>query len=109
MTVSVTIYGPNLTAAAQRLGELHVHRADCADGRQYGPGRRYGGDDHGWTVEVASRMDAVLDVYPDGEHEGADVSWLHFAPCLADLPEHVEPVEAAIVVGGVAIDPGTPS
>lgn len=102
----VTICGPNLRY--QSKGQFHVHAADCADLGNYGPGRKQGGDDKGWTVEATSRFDVADDVYCDNasdygyepftdEYEDFIKSCLsdfHFAPCCADLPVFKEAVVA---------------
>lgn len=95
-TTMVTVYGPNLSAKAQRLGDLHVHTTGCQSGKQYGTGRPMGGDDDGgWTIDAASKMDVTLDCYPPGDFEydpsiAADYMGyrqsIYFAPCVT-LPE----------------------
>ena len=85
----VTILGPNLTAAAQRRGDMHVHAAGCADIRQYGRGRRYGGEDRGWTIEADSRRAVIEAIYPPDEFDydpetelDGFASDVYFAPCV---------------------------
>lgn len=80
----VTICGPNLRD--QSRGEMHVHAAGCADlvrGAAREPEYR-----DGWTVEVASRVEASDAVYPPedfGCESGEYVSSLYFFPCCANL------------------------
>jgi hypothetical protein len=94
----ITICGPNLND--QNKGQFHVHAAGCGDLKHYGPGRKLGGEDGGWEIEVDSRLDASAAVYADhlsdhglstADAEGTAMlrDWLsdfHFAPCCADLP-----------------------
>lgn len=86
--MKVTIFGPNLND--QSKGTFHVHAADCADCRHYGPGRKYGGET-GWTIEVGSQFDVVTDVYPpedfnyDASADEFDgyANDFHYAPCVS--------------------------
>ena len=85
----VNIFGPNLRDESR--GTFHVHRAGCQDAKHYGPGRKFGGEDEGWTVDVDSRVDVVECVYDNQLDEHPDVEaadWLsdfYFAPCVKDL------------------------
>ena len=85
---SVKVFGPNLSGPAQRKGYNHVHAADCADNKHYGPGRKYGGEDNGYAIDVASRKEIVEFLYPPGEFDyDLDSEWkgyddLYVAPCL---------------------------
>ena len=87
----VTVFGPNLSGAAQRKGTFHVHASDCADCKLYGPGKRYRGDDNGFVVLATSVHDIVADVYPPEQfdYSGPDdesyeqyVSDFFVAPCV---------------------------
>jgi hypothetical protein len=88
----VTICGPNLRD--QSKGDFHVHAADCADLHKHA--RREPEYRNGWTVDVASVKDAVLDVYEDmifecWEEDEAEDHWreyndLYFFPCCKSLP-----------------------
>jgi hypothetical protein len=96
MPQRIVIFGPNLSGAGQRKGTLHVHAAECADCRLYGPGRKYGGDDYGgaigetWSFEAATRRDVVMDVYPPEDFDYDPTTEeirsysddIYFAPCV---------------------------
>lgn len=90
--MQVTIFGPNLNSGAEKKGTLHVHAEDCGDCAHYGPGRKFGGEDNGWTVSADSRQAVVFDVYPPGQFEYDESDWrdyesdLYFAPCVKSLP-----------------------
>jgi hypothetical protein len=88
----VTIVGPNLRD--QSKGTFHVHAEGCADIARNA--RRDPAYADGWTVEVASQDDVVLEVYgpdagdfdfnPDDADDRAFYrSDFHFLPC-ASLP-----------------------
>lgn len=87
-TVLVGICGPNLRD--QSKGQFHVHSADCRDLRLYGPDAALRGEVP-WFADVTDRAGAVYEVYADQIGEGSPYDAcrqdLHFAPCLADLPE----------------------
>jgi hypothetical protein len=83
----VTIFGPNLSSQAQQKGDMHVHAADCADCKHYGPGRKFGGEDKGWTIDATSCKSIVLDIYPPDEFDYDEENWgdyddLYTAPCI---------------------------
>ena len=60
----LTICGPNLNRKAQEKGNLHVHRAGCADLRHYGFGTRNGGEEP-WTIEVEDEHELNEVLYGD--------------------------------------------
>lgn len=60
--MKVAICGPNLCTRGETM---HVHAAGCADLKHYGPGRKHGGDDRGWVVDVTSALDVSKAVYAD--------------------------------------------
>lgn len=89
--MKVKVLGPNLSSAAQKKGETHVHAADCGDLAKYGPGRPMGGDvpgDREPTVEMRTRREVVEYIYPPGDFDyDADTEWqdyddLYVAPCV---------------------------
>lgn len=93
--MKVTIFGPNLND--QSRGTFHVHAAGCQFERRYGPGTKYGGDGHGWTIDVESRWEATEAVYCDVMTDDPDyyataearqdlIADLWFSSCLDDLP-----------------------
>lgn len=93
---TVTIFGPNLND--DRKGTFHVHAQDCADCRKYGPGTKFGGDDHGWTLRVDSRDEVGADIDDGHIAEGSmtiedAVADCYFAPCVT-LPLHASEVTA---------------
>lgn len=47
--LTIVVCGPNLRT---RDATMHVHAPGCADLRHYGWGRKYGGDDGGYTVTL---------------------------------------------------------
>lgn len=86
--MEVTICGPNLRD--QSRGDFHVHAAGCADlwkGIVREP--EY---DNGWTIDVASRVEAATEVYADiaaenGHEDGEPyLGTMHFFPCCEALP-----------------------
>lgn len=87
----VYVFGPNLSSAGQRKGDMHVHAVGCSDCKHYGPGRKFGGDDtveNSHSLSIASRKEAVLHIYAD--HGADDDNWeefddLYFFPCLKGL------------------------
>lgn len=84
----VVVFGPNLSSAAQQKGYMHVHAEGCEDCRKYGPGKLFGGEDHGWAIVVATRKEVVTAIYsPDDFEYDADTEWrdyddLFVAPCV---------------------------
>jgi hypothetical protein len=86
--MKITVFGPNLSSKGQKLGDMHVHTAECQDAKRYGPGKPMGGEDRGWTIEANSRKDVVLEVYPPGDFEyDSQTEWLDYddlyvAPCV---------------------------
>ncbi len=95
--MKLQVCGPNLSGEAQRRGTFHIHAVGCADLKHYGPGRRFGGDDKGWTLEASSKMQVVEDVYPGSDFQydpsndaeiGPFLGDFHFAPCC-ELPLRV--------------------
>jgi hypothetical protein len=80
----VAICGPNLRD--QSNGEFHVHDENCSDLRNYGPGKRLGGEEP-WMLDVSDRLGIVGEVYDWIPHEEASdyLSEFHFAPCCAEL------------------------
>lgn len=88
----VAICGPNLLD--QRKGDMHVHSADCADLRKYGPGHRPYGGEEPWVIEVENTGEVATAVYPPedfcydadnpDELAGFEASF-HFAPCCKGL------------------------
>lgn len=91
---TVVVCGPNLSSAAQRKGDLHVHAEGCGDLKHYGPGRKFGGDTNGeqeTKLRVNDKTEVAESVYSDHIEEGGDtaadyLSSFHFAPCVK-LPE----------------------
>lgn len=91
----VVIFGPNLMD--QSKGQFHVHAAGCGDAKHYGPRGKYGGEEGGWEIEVAGKIDIVWAVYSNqleetGEDEAGQneiaKDWLSdfwFAPCCEGL------------------------
>ncbi len=85
--MKVKIFGPNLSGAAQRKGDFHVHAADCADCKFYGPGRKYGGDSKPTAMEAETEKAVVLSIYPPDDFEYDEKDWtgfaagVWFAPC----------------------------
>lgn len=64
-THKIVVCGSNLRA---RDATFHVHAPGCKDLRNYGPGRKMGGDDGGWEIEVESddfAYEASRAVYED--------------------------------------------
>lgn len=96
--MNVTICGPNLSD--QSRGSFHVHTADCADLRHYGPGRRYGGDpirDSDY-VDADTRLEVVEIVLGDtldGDPPEVGLIEFWFAPCVDDLPLGITPQPCA--------------
>jgi len=88
-TTAVRIYGPNLpTAAMQRKGTFHVHRAGCADCAKLDKNPSI---DPSMDTEVTSCRAAAEFVYSDHIAEGSTTSDealadFYFAPCLKGLP-----------------------
>jgi hypothetical protein len=89
----ITVCGPNLRD--QSKGQFHVHAADCADLVKHA--RREPEYRHGWTVDVPSVMEAVVELYADmlderypedewGDH-WQEYNDLYFFPCCKSLPE----------------------
>lgn len=82
----VTIHGPNLLD--QSKGQFHVHAEDCRDNERE---IMRNGSERPWTVEVATRRDAVYAIYADQISEGASYaschSDLHFHPCCRYLSD----------------------
>jgi hypothetical protein len=80
--MKVTIVHTNLTTD----GMIHVHRAGCADLKQYRS------DHHLFTVDHASAEELVADFYSDIIDENPDTTWhtyygeFHFLPCTSALP-----------------------
>lgn len=64
--MKIVICGPNLNTIREAF---HVHAEGCADLRNYGRGKKMGGDDQGWTIEVESAevasFEASKAVYED--------------------------------------------
>lgn len=90
-THEVCVAGPNLND--QSKGTFHVHTADCADLRNYGPGTKEGGAplDMNDYFSVSSKLELVVIVYGDilDEWETTPEAYLSdfwFAPCVQDLP-----------------------
>lgn len=87
---SVWVCGPNLND--QTKGDFHVHTADCADLRQYGPYTLYGGADPDF-IQVGSKLELVQIVMGDAldgsPEEELPAFW--FAPCVVGLPLGVTP------------------
>lgn len=86
----VTISGPNLPRPLCDKGDMHVHKAGCADLRRY-PTERHTGE-KGWTIEATSRQGVVEDVYGDQMHDyDPPAPWtdyegdLYWAPCTSEL------------------------
>lgn len=82
------VIGPNLND--QSTGEFHVHAAGCQDLRNYGFGKRLGGDisDVKHPVDLDTLQDMVLYVYDNGiMEESPDTPWqaylseFHVFPC----------------------------
>jgi hypothetical protein len=59
--MKVAICGPNLND--QTKGQFHVHAAGCADLKNYGPGKKMGGQDQGWVIDADTLADVALNVY----------------------------------------------
>lgn len=98
--MDVRIFGPNLSGAAQKKGDMHVHAEGCGDCKFYGYGKKYGGDDFdGWQIEASTIEDAVEAIYgpsefnydPETEIDTYTDS-MYFAPCvtLPNRPGHGE-------------------
>lgn len=96
-TFQVAVVGPNLPSQAKAT--FHVHAAGCAD-LQRGWIARYV-DGFTFHVSCAHDVEAVIyDFAPDetpGYKLGDFLDEFHFAPCLADLPTTIEPVEPEVV------------
>ena len=56
--------GPNLSAAAQNKGNLHIHAAECADLRHYGGGKKFSGEEP-WIVDIETADDLNELLYGD--------------------------------------------
>lgn len=72
----VTVFGPNLRTAAE---QMHVHSPGCRDTHFYGPGRKYGGDDRGWTLHVHDLDELATELWGDiaSDHaEPGSPEWL---------------------------------
>jgi len=98
--MKVHVFGPNLRA---EVGMFHVHAVDCADCKNYGPGRKFGGDTYGeisnaskanteTVLEAFSRKDCTTFVYPEGDFDydydlegGGYEGDLKFFPCVGGL------------------------
>ena len=102
LPVRVKVFGPNLSSAAQRKGTFHVHTANCADNAHYGPGRKYGGEDRGFTLTVTSRLEIVQDLYAEIMSDTMDpadatpADWdslddLYLAPCVQFGTARIDP------------------
>lgn len=67
--MNVRVCGPNLNTGRNVHKEtFHVHADGCNDLKHYGPGRKYGGDVHGFDemlVENATVMAIVYETYCD--------------------------------------------
>ena len=94
--MKVAIFGPNLSGAAQRSGNFHVHAADCGDCKHYGYGRKFGGDnDPGksdMVIEATSKWDVADFFYGPraGDFDGTveeNMSDFHFSACVDALPD----------------------
>jgi len=87
--VKVTVHGPNLSAAEQAKGDLHVHAAGCADNAKYRDPQPP------WTIDVESYKELTLEVYPASDFNYDPKDWQDYAsdvwlaPCLRSLPTEV--------------------
>lgn len=94
----VAIFGPNLSRAGQAKATFHIHKLTCKDCKDYGPDRKFGGEDEGWNIEADTKAEVVYEVYADQINEGASYEScrmdLWFAPCLNTLPEGSEKTDA---------------
>lgn len=86
--IDVAIFGPNLRD--QSKGEFHIHAADCHDCGNYGPNKKFGGDES-MVLDTISRAEVVHFIYADQLAEGASTKLcakqVYFAPCLKELPK----------------------
>ena len=113
MSQSVTVLGPNLSAAGQALGSMHVHATGCADIKRTARKYRYDNvrpDRYGWEIDVNSVEDIVEAVYPAGDFEYTGPSDeyydtyrndIHVFPCVTvpETPEKKEePVSDTVVI-----------
>lgn len=96
----LVLQGPNLSAAGQAKGDIHVHAAGCGDLKHYGPDKRFGGDSHDfpegdsqWIIDATSLEQVVRSIYGDQLRESG-LDWtayadeIHFAPCVRELPAY---------------------
>lgn len=88
--MKVSIVGPNLDRRESPDGtQQHVHVAGCADLR-----KRYRQPVDAWTIDVESKVEVVMEVYPPDQFDYDPATELsgyagdiRFFPCVKDLPE----------------------
>lgn len=80
----VVVIGPNLVD--QSKGQFHVHKEGCNDTK------KYRGQPLDYVIDVETRKDIVLDIYPPNEFDyNEDTEWMnmddmYLAPCV-NLPQ----------------------
>ena len=68
--IKVAVLGPNLRVNDETF---HVHARGCSDiKKNYGPGKKIGGEDLGWIIDVGSRQDIVEAIYCEHMEENGD-------------------------------------